>query len=173
MGNCAKVKHLINRCVRQERISVQYHNRPKAWILFSSALLRPVGSKAYPAGSAEKKIYFSSANPASLAKPRSAGTSERWKTYPHYLTGLFCCSHGTLGVVTKASIRIWPINEETPLTMVAFDDFASSPAFVKEICRRNTAENAIIWNGHFYTSYEIKFSPDHKAEIPLGVEASQ
>ena len=40
------------------------------------------------------------------------GSYLRYGPYPD-LTGLFCCAHGTLGVVTKAAIRIYPINEST------------------------------------------------------------
>jgi glycolate oxidase len=82
------------------------------------------------------------------------------------LSGLFCCAHGTLGVVTKASIRIYPVNEDIRLAIASFDSFSSSISFVKEVCRRNIAEHLIIWNRHLYKSYEIESSVGKKLEVP-------
>lgn len=95
----------------------------------------------------------------------SSGFFLRYGPYPD-LTGLFCCSYGTLGVVTKASIRIYPVNEDIRLPIAAFEAFSSSVSFVKEVCRRNIAEHAIIWNRPLYKAYEIKSSDGKKLEVP-------
>lgn len=100
----------------------------------------------------------------SAAFPAS-GFFLRYGPYPD-LTGLFCLSYGTLGVVTKASIRIYPVNEDIRLLIAAFDSFSSSINFVKEVCRRNIAEHAIIWNRQLYKSYEIKSSAGKQLEVP-------
>lgn len=93
------------------------------------------------------------------------GSYLRYGPFPD-LTGLFCCAHGTLGVVTKAAIRIYPINESIKVSIVAFDRFSDSINFVKDVCRRNIAEHCIIWNRHLYKSYEIDFSPQNKLLVP-------
>jgi FAD/FMN-containing dehydrogenase len=93
------------------------------------------------------------------------GSYLRYGPFPD-LTGLFCCAHGTLGVVTKAAIRIYPINESIKVPTVAFDNFSDSINFVKEVCRRNIAEHCIIWNRHLYKSYEIDFSPKNELVVP-------
>lgn len=89
----------------------------------------------------------------------------RYGPYPD-LTGLFCCSYGTLGVVTKASLRIYPVNEDIRLPIVGFDTYSESLQFVKEICRRNIAEHAIIWNRHLYKTYDITTTSDNRLEVP-------
>ena len=93
------------------------------------------------------------------------GSYLRYALFPD-LTGLFCCSHGTLGVVTRAAIRIYPINESIKIPIVAFDSFADSIAFVKDVCRRNIAEHCIIWNRHLYKAYEIDVSPQNELLVP-------
>jgi len=89
----------------------------------------------------------------------------RYGPFPD-LTGLFCCSHGTLGVVTKAAVRIYPINESVKVSIVAFDSFSDSISFVKDVCRRNIAEHCIVWNRPLYKSYEIDFSPKNELLVP-------
>lgn len=89
----------------------------------------------------------------------------RYGPFPD-LTGLFCCAHGTLGVVTKAAIRIYPINESIKVPIVAFENFSDSINFVKDVCRRNIAEHCIIWNRHIYKGYEIDFSEKDKLLVP-------
>ncbi len=66
----------------------------------------------------------------------------RYGPFPD-LTGLFCYSYGTLGVVTKASIRIYPISEDTRVPAAAFDNFSSSVQFVKEVVIPRSAEESL------------------------------
>jgi len=89
----------------------------------------------------------------------------RYGPFPD-LTGLFCSSYGTLGVVTKASIRIYPINESVKVSIVAFDTFLDSVNFTKEVCRGNIAEHCIIWNRHIYKGYEVDLSSQNELLVP-------
>lgn len=89
----------------------------------------------------------------------------RYGPFPD-LTGLFCSSYGTLGVVTKASIRIYPINESVKVSIAAFDNFLDSVNFTKEVCRRNIAEHCIIWNRHIYKGYEVDLSSQNELLVP-------
>jgi FAD/FMN-containing dehydrogenase len=93
------------------------------------------------------------------------GSYLRYGPFPD-LTGLFCCAHGTLGVVTKAAIRIYPINESIKISIAAFENFSDSVNFAKNVCRRNIAEHCIIWNRHFYTSYDVDISSQNKLGTP-------
>lgn len=93
------------------------------------------------------------------------GSFMRYGPFPD-LTGLFCCAHGTLGVVTKAAIRIYPINESIKLSIAAFENFSDSILFAKDVSRRNIAEHCIIWNRHLYKSYEIDFSAKNELIVP-------
>lgn len=94
-----------------------------------------------------------------------SGSFMKYGPFPD-LTGLFCCAHGTLGVVTKAAIRIYPINEATELPIAAFDTYSDSISFTLDVCRRNLAEHCIIWNRHLYKSYEIDFTPQNELKVP-------
>lgn len=83
-----------------------------------------------------------------------AGPHMRYGPFPD-LTGLFCCAYGTLGVVTKAAIRIYPKSESARVNLAAFDNYESSVKFVKDIVNNNIAEHCIIWHWSFVKSYEI------------------
>jgi FAD/FMN-containing dehydrogenase len=90
------------------------------------------------------------------------GSHMRYGPYPD-LTGLYCCAYGTLGVITKAAIRIYPVNEATRVAVAQFDSFASAVDFMKDIINNNIPEHAIIWNWQLYKVFEIS-NPDQ----PLG-----
>ena len=93
------------------------------------------------------------------------GYSMRYGPFPD-LTGLFCCAHGTLGIITKASVRIYPINESNRLNIMAFEDFESSVRFVKDVINNNIPEHCIIWFWQFYRRYEVTYSADWVPQIP-------
>jgi len=84
----------------------------------------------------------------------NAGWHLRYGPFPD-LAGLLTCSYGTLGVVTKASIRIYRINESNRLNLAAFDDFESAVDFMKDIISSNIPEHCIIWNWSLYKTFEV------------------
>jgi FAD/FMN-containing dehydrogenase len=83
-----------------------------------------------------------------------AGSFMRYGPHPDF-TGLFCCSFGTLGVVTKAAVRIYPINESNRVILAGFDSYESSVKYVKEIINNNIPEHCIIWSWTHYMGYEV------------------
>ena len=70
------------------------------------------------------------------------------------LAGLFCCGYGTLGVVTRASVRIYPINEANRLNLAGFDTYEASVDYVKDLTNNNIPEHCIIWNWQFFKALE-------------------
>jgi len=100
-----------------------------------------------------------------------AFASSHAKPYRRYgpfpdVTGLFCCAYGTLGVITKASVRIYPKNESTRVNVTGFDNFASAVKFVQDVVNNNIAESSIIWSWQFYKTYDISFPSYTNPQIP-------
>lgn len=93
------------------------------------------------------------------------GSSLRYGPFPD-LTGLYCCAYGTLGVVTKASIRIYPKNEATKVAVAAFDDFGAAVDYVKDIINNNIPEHCIIWSWQLYKTFEISDPTKPVVELP-------
>jgi FAD/FMN-containing dehydrogenase len=110
----------------------------------------------------------------------SAGSFLRYGPHPDF-TGLFCCSFGTLGIVTKAAVRIYPINESNRVHLVGFDTYESSVKYVKDVVNNNIPEHCIIWCWTHYMAYEITVPPqggmpnlppglkDNPGKPPVGV----
>jgi FAD/FMN-containing dehydrogenase len=92
-------------------------------------------------------------NTGSSAFPH-AGSSLRYGPFPD-LTGLFCCAYGTLGVVTKAAVKIYPINEANLVHLAAFDKFEDAVDYVKDLTNHNIPEHSIIWNWQLFKCFEV------------------
>jgi FAD/FMN-containing dehydrogenase len=75
------------------------------------------------------------------------GSGLRYGPYPD-LSGIFCYAYATMGIVTKASVTIYPINEANRLNVAAFDNFPAALDFAKDIINNNIPEHTIIWNFH-------------------------
>jgi len=89
---------------------------------------------------------------------KNAGSFMRYGPHPDF-AGLFCCSFGTLGVVTKAAVRIYPLNESNRVNLAGFDNYESSINFIKDITNNNIPEGSIIWCWTHYLAYEIDTPP--------------
>jgi glycolate oxidase len=74
------------------------------------------------------------------------------------LAGLYTCGYGTMGVVTKAALRIYPINEANRVNVTAFNSFSDAIDFVKDIIVNNIPEHCIIWNWHLYQAFAVDTS---------------
>jgi len=96
----------------------------------------------------------------------SAGSSIRYGPFPD-IAGIFLCAYGTLGVVTKGAVRIYPINETNRINLAAFESYESSVNFVKDITNNNIPESCIIWNWQFYKAFEVSQSTPNIPEMNL------
>jgi len=102
----------------------------------------------------------STAFPSPNSKP-----CRRYGPFPD-LGGLFCCAYGSLGVITKAAVRIYPRNESTRVNLAAFDEFGSAVEFVKDLINNNIGESHIIWSWQFYKTYDISVPTSANLNIP-------
>jgi len=84
----------------------------------------------------------------------NVGSQLRYGPFPD-LAGLFCSSYGTLGVITKAALRIYPINEANRVTLAGFDRYEDSVDFIKDLINNNIPEHCIIWNWQFYKAFDV------------------
>lgn len=95
-------------------------------------------------------------NTGSSQFPHS-GSHMRYGPHPD-LAGLFTCAYGTMGIVTRAAIRIYPINEANRVNLSAFDSFAAAVDFVKDLINNNIPEHCIIWNWQLYETFAVDVS---------------
>jgi FAD/FMN-containing dehydrogenase len=95
----------------------------------------------------------------------SVGSSMRYGPFPD-LAGLFCCAYGTLGVVTKAAVRIYPINESNRVVLAGFDNFERSTKYVKDLINHNIPEHCLIWHWQLYRTFEITYTDEWVPRVP-------
>lgn len=82
------------------------------------------------------------------------GSQLRYGPFPD-LAGLLMCSYGTFGVITKAALRIYPINEANRVNLAAFDKFENAVDYVKDLINHNIPEHCIIWNWQLFKAFEV------------------
>jgi FAD/FMN-containing dehydrogenase len=94
-----------------------------------------------------------------------AGRSLRYGPGPD-LTGMFCMGHGTLGVVTSASVRIYPNTESNRLMLVTFDSYKSALFYSREVSLNNLAEHCLIYSWRMWFDGYAKGTMALKAPPP-------
>lgn len=87
------------------------------------------------------------------------GSQLRYGPFPD-MAGLFLCAYGTLGVITKATLKIYSINEANRVHLAAFDKFENAVDFVKNLINNNIPEHCIIWNWQLFKSFEVNVVGD-------------
>ncbi len=73
-----------------------------------------------------------------------------YNSYPD-LKHLFMNAYGTLGVITKAAIRIYPLGEEQPLPLFGFDSYRDALCFMKKASRGYLVKHINTWHWVVYT----------------------
>jgi len=96
----------------------------------------------------------------------TAGWRARYGPFPD-LTGLFACSYGTLGIVTKMSVKLFDRGEEERLLITKFDSFPPALEYMKLIVRRNLADSVTFWNWVWNLFHELMVSKSQK--LPEGL----
>ncbi len=93
----------------------------------------------------------------------TAGWRARYGPFPD-LTGLFACSYGTLGIVSKMSVKLYDRGEEERLLITKFDNLPSALEYMKLIVRRNLADSVTFWNWVWNMFHELMASKSE--ELP-------
>lgn len=84
----------------------------------------------------------------------TAGWRSRYHCFPD-LTGLFACSYGTLGIVTKGAVKIFERGEEERLLLTTFDSLPPAIEYMKRIIRGNLAESVTFWTWGWNMFHEM------------------
>lgn len=93
----------------------------------------------------------------------TAGWRARYGPFPD-LTGLFACSYGTLGIVTKMAVKLHDRGEEERLLITKFDSFPPALEYMKLIVRRNLADSVTFWTWIWSMFHELMVSKSQ--ELP-------
>jgi FAD/FMN-containing dehydrogenase len=93
----------------------------------------------------------------------NVGWRARYQCLPD-LTGLFANSFGTLGVVTRGSVKIFDRGETDKVLLVSFDEFAKAAEYMKLIVRRQLAESVTFWSWGWNLFHEMTISKE--TQIP-------
>jgi FAD/FMN-containing dehydrogenase len=101
------------------------------------------------------------------------GSGLRYGPYPD-LSGIFCYAYATMGIVTKASVTIYPINEANRVNVAAFDNFPAALDFARDIINNNIPEHTIIWNFHMggWTRGDPSLAAADPRKAPAGIPYS-
>ena len=91
----------------------------------------------------------------------TAGWRARYHCFPD-LTGLFANSYGTLGIVTKAAVKIFDRGEDERLVLTTFDDFPPALEYMTRLVRRNLAESVTFWTWGWNMFHEMMLSKSEK-----------
>jgi FAD/FMN-containing dehydrogenase len=94
------------------------------------------------------------------------GSHLRYGPYPD-LAGLYTCAYGAMGVITKAAIRIHPVNEASRVNLAGFDNYADSIDYIKELINHNIPEHTFIWDWHMYLTWPL--APEDMEKVMPGV----
>jgi FAD/FMN-containing dehydrogenase len=91
-----------------------------------------------------------------------------WRyTYGPDLTGLFLGSEGVLGVITKATLKMWALPKHRAFFKFAFNDFENVSLISKAICRSQIAFYSVIMHGpSYYGSFPENLPPEVGTRIP-------
>lgn len=61
------------------------------------------------------------------------------------LKNLFTPNHSSLGIVTKAAVRIWPVLDKAALFIFGFNDFPSAYRWTQTIAKSPMVDQAMVW----------------------------
>jgi len=80
-------------------------------------------------------------------------------TYPN-IGGLMLQSEGIFGVITKFSVRIYPLHECQEMAVIAFDDFPSSLDWQSRVCRGRLVEHVVNFHYNMIGFFKALYGED-------------
>jgi len=81
----------------------------------------------------------------SAAFPNDVGWYSQYGPWPG-LRELWLCANGSLGVITKAAVRIYPRNEAQACPIATFDNYADSHKYAIKLARSQMVEHTITYH---------------------------
>lgn len=85
------------------------------------------------------------------------------------LRALFLDAYGTLGIITKAAVRIYARNEAQAMPLAAFPDYATAIEYMKRLCRANLVQHVCAWHWVLYTTIDHLQTYKHGAPMEIVV----
>ena len=87
------------------------------------------------------------------------------------LTGVFCGSHGALGVITKVCLRIYPMPKWTLREAYAFNDYEKGLRAVREFqLTHYTSDTVCLVGQHTIAPFAPSAPPDTEIMVPILLE---
>lgn len=87
-----------------------------------------------------------------IIRTGTAGLGFDWwsqdRAFPD-LTHLFVPSTGTMGIITKAAVRIHPLGEAQDIVIVGFNNFDKALDWTNKVTRQIMVNTSMIWNYHW------------------------
>ncbi len=87
----------------------------------------------------------------------NGGWRSRYGPFPD-LTGVFTCSYGSMGIITKMGIKLFERGEEERLLVTNFDAFPPALGYMRKIVRRNLADSVTFWTWNWNLLHELMLS---------------
>ena len=84
----------------------------------------------------------------------NGGWRSRYGPFPD-LTGVFTCSYGSMGIITKMGIKLFERGEEERLLVTNFDAFPPALEYMKKIVRQNLADSVTFWTWNWNLLHEL------------------
>lgn len=84
----------------------------------------------------------------------NGGWRSRYGPFPD-LTGVFTCSYGSMGIITKMSVKLIERGEEERLLVTKFDTLPPALDYMKLLVRRNLADSVTFWTWNWNLLHEL------------------
>lgn len=85
------------------------------------------------------------------------------------LRALFLDAYGTLGIITKAAVRIYAANDVQCMPLAAFPDYGSAVKYMERLCRANLVQHVCAWHWVLYTMIDHLQTYKHGAPMEIVV----
>lgn len=96
----------------------------------------------------------------------NAGWRARYQCLPD-LTGLFANAFGTMGIVTRGSVKIFDRGETDRMLLARFDNLAAAAEYMKLTVRRQLVESVTFWTWGWNLFHEMSLSKEMQIPEPM------